>query len=87
MIVTPLQTPDAIKTPTDELINQYAELDTAFDDLLDALQAAYPNGRDYSCNFRRASAYRAHFQRIKMLTEIRNEFLEVAYRIDAESAT
>jgi hypothetical protein len=85
MIVTPLQVPDHLRQQDrEEITENNAALDMAFDDLLDALQAAYPNGRDYSTNARRALAYQAHFQRIKMITEIRNDFLEVAFRIDQQ---
>ena len=84
MILNPLQVPDNTLRQKDleEIAENNAGLDYAFDDLLDALQAAYPNGCHYSSNARRALAYQAHFQRIKMITEIRNDFLEVAFRID-----
>jgi len=85
MIVTPLQVPDHLRAQDhEEIIENHAALDMAFDDLLDALQAAYPNGRHFSTNARRAIAYQAHFQRIKMITDIRNDFLEVAFRIDQQ---
>ena len=85
MIVTTLQVPDHLRAQDhEEIIDNHAALDMAFDDLLDALQAAYPNGRHFSTNARRAIAYQAHFQRIKMITDIRNDFLEVAFRIDQQ---
>lgn len=85
MIVTPLQVPDHLRQQDrEEITENNAALDMAFDDLLDALQAAHPNGRHYSTNARRALAYQAHFQRIKMITEIRNDFLEVAFRVDQQ---